>query len=98
MVLFDGPACPHGRRRRGTMSSARVHAVIDTLEAARFFTWSCNEEVRCSDSFVTSLTVQRGHAINTVFDSGCDSEKPSLAAQAIDLVLQVVGTNPCSPR
>ena len=95
-VLFDGGGCPNGSRRRGKMSPARVRAVIDKLEEARFFMWSCDEEVGCTDSFITSLTVQRGRAINTVVDTGCDSTQPPLAAQAIELVMQAVGKNACS--
>ena len=97
-VMFDGAGCPDGMHRRGKMSPARVRAIIDVLEAAQFFTWSCNEEVRCFDSFMTSLTVQRGGVINTVFDPGCDSSQPNLAAQAIELVMQAVGKNACSPE
>jgi hypothetical protein len=78
------------------MSPARVRAVIDTLEEAYFLMWPCDEEIPCDDSFVTSLTVQRGRTINTVVDNGCDS-KPTLAAQAIELVMQAVGKNACSP-
>ena len=96
-VLFDGEGCPNGSRRRGKMSPARVRAVIDKLEEAQFFKWSCEEEGSCSDSFFTSLTVQRGRAINTVVDTGCDSTKPTLAVQAIELVMQAVGKNACSP-
>lgn len=95
-VLFDGKGCPNDRRRRGRMSPARVRAVIDTLEQAQFLTWSCDEGVNCTDSFITSLTLRRGSTDHTVVDSGC-SLKPTLAAQAIELVRQVVGKNPCSP-
>ncbi len=95
-VLFDGAGCPNESRRRGKMSPARVRAVIDKLEEAHFFLWACDDGIRCDDSFITSLTVQRGRTINTVFDDGCSSE-PTLAAQAIDLVMQAVGKNACSP-
>lgn len=95
-VLFDGGGCPDGRRRRGKMSPARVRAVIDKLETAQFFMWPCSEAVRCDDSFITTLTVHRGRADNTVVDTGCSS-KPTLATQAIDLVMQAVGKNACSP-
>ena len=94
-VLFDGGGCPNGGRRRGKMSPARVRAVIDTLEAAHFFEWSCDQAVPCTDSFITSLTVQRGRADNTVRDSGCDSNPT--AARAIDLVMHAIGRNACSP-
>jgi len=82
-VLFDGSGCPNKSRRRGKMSPARVRAVIDKLEEAHFFLWSCDEEVPCDDSFITSLTAQRGRTINTVVDTGCDWTNPPLAAQAI---------------
>jgi hypothetical protein len=95
-VLFDGAGCPNGSRRRGKMSPARVHAVIDKLQAAYFFMWPCEDEVGCYDSYITSLTVQRGPARNTIVDTGCSSEK-TLAAQAIELVMQAVGKNACSP-
>jgi hypothetical protein len=96
-VLFDGAGCPKGSGRRGKMSPARVRAVIDKLEEGHFFSWSCDEERGCTDSFIRSLTVQRGRAINTVVDTGCDSTKPPLVAQAIELVMQAVGKNACSP-
>jgi len=95
-VLFDGKGCPNESRRRGKLSPTRVRAVLDKLEEANFFTWSCEQGVTCRDSFITSLTVQRGSADHTVVDSGC-SLKPTLAAQAIELVRQVVGKNACSP-
>src|SRR3569623_221733 len=79
------------------MSPARVRVVIDKLEDAQFFKWSCEAHGSCSDSFITSLTVQRRRAINTVVDTGCDSTKPTLAVQAIELVMQAVGKNACSP-
>src|SRR6478735_8801810 len=94
-VLFDGAGCPGGIRR-GRLSPARVRALIDTLEAARFSTWLCDEEVRCDDSVIKSLTVRRGGAAHTVFDSGCHSKR-TLAAQAVDLVMKTVGKNTCSP-
>lgn len=95
-VLFDGAGCPNNGRRRGKMSPARVRAVIDKLEEAQFFMWSCERKDGCADAFITSLTVQRGRAKNTVIDMGC-SLKPTLAAQAIELVMQAVGKNACSP-
>jgi hypothetical protein len=94
-VLFDGAGCPGGIRR-GRLSPARVRALIDTLEAARFSSWPCDEGVECDDSVIKSLTVFRGGAAHTVVDSGCDS-KPTLAAQAVDLVMKTVGKNACSP-
>lgn len=94
-VLFDGAGCPGGIRR-GKLPPARVRALLDTLEAARFSTWRCDEEVRCDDSVLKSLTVRRGGAAHTVFDSGCDSKR-TLAAQAVDLVMKTVGKNTCSP-
>lgn len=95
-VLFDGAGCPNEKVRRGKMSAARVRAVIHKLETAQFFMWSCDEEIHCDDSFVTSLTVQRGRADHTVVDSGCSS-RSKLAAQAIELVMKVVGKNACDP-
>lgn len=95
-VLFDGVGCPAGAVRRGKMSPARVRAVIDKLDEARFFTWTCTEEVHCDDSFITSLTIRRARDENTVVDSGCGSEM-ALAARAIGHVKQAVGENPCSP-
>jgi hypothetical protein len=92
-VLFDGPGCRGGARRRGKMSPARVRAEIDKLEEARFFTWQCSEARDCNDSFITSLTVRRGRGDNTVVDPGCDS---NLAARAIEHVMRAVGKNPCS--
>lgn len=95
-VLFDGAGCPNGRRRRGKMSRARVRAVLDKLEEARFFSWPCHEFGSCSDSFITSLTVHRGGADHTVVDPGCDSSE-TLDARAIELVMKAVGKNACSP-
>ena len=92
-VLFDGRACPNGSRRRGKLSPARVREVIAKLEAAGFYTWPCDDEAPCHDSYITSLTVH-GRASNTVVDTGCSSEK-TLAEQAIELVWQAVGKNPC---
>ncbi|NVB85223.1 MAG: hypothetical protein HOV81_43055 [Kofleriaceae bacterium] len=93
-VLFDGAGCPNESRRRGKMSPARVRAVIDMLEGAHFFMWPCKVEVRCYDSFITSITVRRGRAANTLVDTGCSSE-PTFAAQAIELVTKAVGKNAC---
>ncbi|NVB85222.1 MAG: hypothetical protein HOV81_43050 [Kofleriaceae bacterium] len=93
-VLFGGAGCPNESGRRGKMSPARVRAVIDKLEEAQFFMWPCDQKVRCYDSFITSLTVRRGRAANTVVDTDCDSE-PALAAQAIELVTKAVGKNAC---
>lgn len=56
--------------------------------------WPCDDAVPCDDWFVTSLTVQRGGADHTAFDAGCGS-KPTLAAQAIELVRQAVGKDAC---
>ena len=95
-VLFYGAGCPNERRRRGKMSRARVRAVLDKLEEARFFSWPCDEAVSCSDSFITSLTVHRGGAEHTVVDPGCDSTE-TLDARAIELVMKAVGKNACSP-
>jgi hypothetical protein len=93
-VLFDGAGCPGGIRR-GKLPPARVRALLDTLDAARFSTWRCDEEARCEDSVIKSLTVRRGGAAHTVFDSGCDPR--TLAAQAVGLVLKTVGKNVCDP-
>jgi hypothetical protein len=93
-VLFDGVGCPGGSRRRGKMSPARVRALIDKLEDARFFMWPCDDEARCDDSFITSLTLQHGGAEHTVVHAGCDS---NVAAKAIELVMKTVGKNACSP-
>lgn len=84
--------CPDGSHRHGKMSPARVRAVIDTLEAGRFFKWSSGEGRRCPDAMVTSLKVQRGHASNTVVDSSCDSSR--ISAQAIKLVMQSIAESP----
>jgi hypothetical protein len=95
-VFFDGGGCPPGRHRSGKLSPARVRAVIDTLEAAQFSNWRCSEDAVCDDSITTSLTVRRGGTDHTVVETGCES-KPTLAAQAIELVMKTVGKNACSP-
>lgn len=95
-VLFDGIGCRNGQQRRGKMSPARVRAVIDKLEDARFFMWPCDDETSWSDTIFTSLTVQRGRTINTVVDTG-DGSEPTVAARAIELVMRAVGKNACSP-
>jgi hypothetical protein len=93
-VLFDGLGCPGGSRRRGKMSAARVRALIDRLEDARFFMWPCDDEARCDDSFTTALTLHHGGATHTVVHAGCDS---NVAEKAIELVMKTVGKNACSP-
>jgi hypothetical protein len=95
-VLFDGAGCPNANVRRGKMSPARVRAVIDKLEAAHFFVWPRAGASPCRDSFITSLTVRRGRASNTLVDPGCRSDAP-FATKAIELVMKAVGKNACSP-
>jgi hypothetical protein len=75
-------------------AAARVRAVIEKLEAAGFYRWSCDDGASCHDTFITSLTLQRGRARNTIVDTGCSWEK-TLDTQAIELVMQAVGTNAC---
>jgi hypothetical protein len=94
-VLFDGLGCPDDSRRRGKMSPARVRALIDKLEDARFFMWPCDEEAGdCSDSITTALTLRHGGAAHTVVHAGCDS---NVAEKAIELVMKTVGKNACGP-
>jgi hypothetical protein len=94
-VLFDGAGCPKDRGRRGTMSAARVRALVDALDAAGFFAMSCNDKSQCADAFITSLTVRRGRANHTLVAADCSDSV--FAAQAIELVRKTVGTHGCMP-
>lgn len=109
-VLFDGAACPDGSGRRGKMSPDRVRDVIGKLEVSGFFQWSCDDASACDDFVDVSLTVRRPRAgldhsarvahrgaAHTVVDTGCGpGPSPSLATQAIELVMQGVGKNACN--
>jgi hypothetical protein len=95
-VLLDGDGCPKDSMRRGKMAAARVRALVDMLDAAGFFTQSCNDESECADAFHVSLAVRRGRDNHTLVAAQC-SDKAPFAAQAIELVMKAVGTHGCMP-
>ena len=97
-VLFDGGSCSRqgGHGYRGKVAPSRVATLLAELEKSGFLDWSCSPEVRCTDAFITSLTVRHGAASNTVVVSSC--EPPGKLADAVELVRQTLGKNPCDPQ
>ncbi len=99
-VRFAGPDCPNGRR--GSISPARVTAVLDQLEAAGLLVVEDLELHKmgkkrdaCCDCVSTGVAATRGVKTMHLVDQGCGTTADKGLDEALKIINRTFRPNPC---